>query len=84
MGAWILIVDDSLTVRMDLSEAFEAAGFSTLLASSVSEARALLAREAILAVILDVILPDEDGLELLREIRGARAAEAPFVLLLSS
>ena len=34
MTSAILIVDDSLTVRMDLAEAFEAAGMPTLLASS--------------------------------------------------
>jgi len=80
----VLIVDDSLTVRMDLSEAFEAAGFSTLLASTVGEARKLLELRPVSALILDVILPDEDGIVLLREIRAAQSAEAPFVLLLSS
>ena len=84
MAASILIVDDSLTVRMDLSEAFEAAGYSTLLASTVAEAKAVLAREPVSAVILDVILPDEDGIELLREIRATQAADSPFVLLLST
>ena len=84
MPAAILIVDDSLTVRMDLSEAFQASGFSTLLASSVAEAREVLARESVAVVILDVILPDEDGIELLREIRAAQLADAPFVLLLST
>jgi two-component system, NtrC family, sensor kinase len=84
VAAAVLIVDDSLTVRMDLSDAFEAAGFSTLLASTVAEARQILAREPVSAVILDVILPDEDGIELLREIRAAQASEAPFVLLLST
>lgn len=84
MAPSVLIVDDSLTVRMDLAEAFESAGFSTLLASTVAEARTLLARQPVSAVILDVILPDEDGIELLREIRAAQSAQAPFVLLLSS
>jgi len=79
-----LIVDDSLTVRMDLAEAFEAVGFRNVLASTVAEARAALAREAIDVVILDVILPDEDGVALLREIRAAPSPAAPFVLLLST
>jgi len=33
MTATVLIVDDSLTVRMDLAEAFDAAGFRPLLGS---------------------------------------------------
>jgi len=80
----VLIVDDSLTVRMDLSEAFEAAGFATVLASTVAEARKQLELQPVSAVILDVILPDEDGIELLREIRATQSADAPFVLLLST
>ena len=84
MSAAVLIVDDSLTVRMDLSDAFVAAGFSTVLASTVAEARKILEQQQVSAVILDVILPDEDGIELLREIRAAQTAEAPFVLLLST
>ena len=80
----VLIVDDSLTVRMDLSEAFEAVGFRPVLATTVAEARRALERESVAAVILDVILPDEDGIELLREIRAAQSPNSPFVLLLSS
>ena len=80
----VLIVDDSLTVRMDLSEAFAGAGFRPLLASSIAGARQCLLREPVLVVILDVVLPDEDGITLLAEIRAAQTSEAPFVLLLSS
>ncbi|HEX3849764.1 MAG TPA: response regulator [Polyangiaceae bacterium] len=80
----VLIVDDSLTVRMDLSDAFESAGFLPILAATAPEARLALANEPVAAVILDVILPDEDGIELLREIRASESSEAPFVLLLST
>ena len=57
-----LIVDDSLTVRMDLAEAFENAGLETVLAATAAETRLALAREAVALVILDVVLPDADGL----------------------
>ena len=40
-----LIVDDSLTVRMDLSEAFENAGFEVALCSTLQESRAALIGE---------------------------------------
>src|SRR4051812_20800861 len=82
MTAKTLIVDDSLTVRMDLAEAFQAAGLETLLAASAAETRAVLARETVALVILDVVLPDGDGLELLQEIRGLAAP--PAILLLST
>ncbi len=79
-----LIVDDSLTVRMDLSEAFEAAGFRPLLAATVAASAGDPEARAVDVAILDVVLPDEDGTELLREIRAHQSSESPFVLLLST
>ncbi|HLK40794.1 MAG TPA: response regulator [Polyangiaceae bacterium] len=76
----ILVVDDSLTVRMDLAEALEGAGLHPLACATLAEARQHLAREAIELVILDVVLPDGDGIELLREMR-AGAGRASVILL---
>lgn len=67
----ILIVDDSLTVRMDLSETLAEAGFDTYQASRVSEAELVLNATPIDLLILDVRLPDGDGVELLRDLRAA-------------
>src|SRR5690606_24660 len=50
----ILIVDDSLTVRMDLSETLAEAGFDTYQASRVSEAELVLNATPIDLLILDV------------------------------
>jgi DNA-binding response OmpR family regulator len=80
----VLIVDDSLTVRMDLAEAFEAAGFRPLPCATAAAARAALAREPISVVILDVILPDGDGVELLEELRARDSGSNTVVLMLSS
>ena len=79
-----LIVDDSLTVRMDLADAFQSAGLDTVLAATAAETRQALAREAIALVILDVVLPDADGLQLLQEIKQSATLPAPAVLLLST
>ncbi len=79
----VLIVDDSLTVRMDLNEAFEAAGFATTLCDTLAASREALGRGKFAVVILDVLLPDGDGLEFLKEVK-ATALAAPPVLLLSS
>jgi two-component system NtrC family sensor kinase len=80
MKTSVLIVDDSLTVRMDLKEAFEAAGFRSLLCASARETRQALTRERIALVVLDVLLPDGDGLELLQEIKAA-LGDTPVLLL---
>ena len=80
----VLIVDDSLTVRMDLGEAFELTGFATMLCSTVEEARSALSTGSFSLIILDVLLPDGDGVDLLREIRQTPAIAGTLVMLLSS
>src|SRR5579863_5717435 len=79
--ASILIVDDSLTVRMDLRETFESVGFATVLSETLAGARAALADQSFSLVVLDVLLPDGDGIDLLREIKGMPAPAIPVVLL---
>lgn len=79
----VLVVDDSLTVRMDLADAFEAAGFTAIPCATAAAARAALATTRPDLVVLDVILPDGDGVELLREIRSTAAAMVPIMLLSS-
>jgi two-component system NtrC family sensor kinase len=80
----VLIVDDSLTVRMDLAQAFDAAGFRTIPCGSAGEARVALAGQAMSAVILDVQLPDGDGLSLVQEVRASPAGAQAAILVLSS
>ena len=84
MTATVLIVDDSLTVRMDLSEAFEGAGFHSLPCSSIREARDAIGSRSVDLVVLDVVLPDGDGVELLKEIRSRSATCELPILMLSS
>jgi two-component system NtrC family sensor kinase len=76
----VLIVDDSLTVRMDLAEAFEAAGFQAVPCASAAEARSFVERGPVLLIILDVLLPDGDGIELLAEMRAAQPHAAILML----
>ena len=80
----ILLVDDSLTVRRDLQEAFESAGFQVVLCQTAAEARTALARRRFSLIVLDVILPDGDGIDLLREIKNASATAMIPVMLLTT
>jgi DNA-binding response OmpR family regulator len=80
----VLIVDDSLTVRMDLYEAFEADGFAAVLCATGAEARVAFASGRFDAAVLDVLLPDADGVELLRELRELPGCEDTVTVLLSS
>ena len=80
----VLVVDDSLTVRMDLSEIFEAAALPAVACATLAEARQALAKEQFSLVILDVLLPDGDGIDLLTEIRAMPTAGGTAVMLLST
>jgi two-component system NtrC family sensor kinase len=80
----VLIVDDSLTVRMDLKEAFEDAGFQTVVCASVAAARQALADTAVRVAVLDVLLPDGNGVDLLVELRASADTSAVVVLMLST
>jgi len=77
----VLIVDDSLTVRMDLRDTFASAGFATATCETLAAARAALAAQSFSLVVLDVLLPDGDGIDLLREIKSMPPAAIPVMLL---
>jgi len=80
----VLIVDDSLTVRMDIGEALQSAGFDTVLCADLRSAREALAREGSVLIVLDILLPDGDGLDFLKELRSSPATAQIPVLLLST
>jgi two-component system NtrC family sensor kinase len=80
----VFVVDDSLTVRMDLVEAFAAAGFRAVPCATVAEAREAFAREIPAIAVLDVLLPDGDGVALLEEWRGSPQGASLTILMLSS
>jgi DNA-binding response OmpR family regulator len=83
MNEAVLVVDDSLTVRMDLTEALVAAGLSAIPCATLAEARRELAHAGVSVVILDLVLPDGDGLDLLRELK-ANGDDSVAVVMLSS
>ncbi len=78
----VMIVDDSLTVRMDLVEAFESAGFQTRPCATLAAARDAMSGTPVALVVLDVQLPDGDGVDFLSEMRNANSTTP--VLLLST
>lgn len=77
----VLIVDDSLTVRMDLAEAFASAGFEAVPCRDAASARHALEGANVDAVVLDVRLPDADGVDLVAEFRERLGVRVPILLL---
>ena len=68
----VLIVDDDRIIREQLQKELKREFFKTFLASDGKTALESLNREEIDIVILDVRLPDMDGLEVLKEIKEKR------------
>ncbi len=79
-SARILIIDDEAPIRRFLRVALEAEGYLVSEAGTARDGIAATAREAPALVVLDLGLPDADGLDVLREIRGWSAVP---VLILS-
>jgi DNA-binding response OmpR family regulator len=65
----LLIVEDNEELAQLLAKGLKAAGYDSDVLSTVEDARAVLSTTFYAALILDLGLPDGDGLELLRELR---------------
>ena len=78
----VVILDDDAKLRLLVSEYLEAHDLRVTMIASGGELTRLLQREAVDAVILDVMMPVEDGLSVLR--RLSATPEGPAVLMLSA
>jgi two-component system, OmpR family, response regulator len=68
----LLVVDDEDTVRELLAAALRFAGFRVTSAATAGEAIASATADPPDLVLLDVMLPDMDGFEVVRQLRGHR------------
>ncbi|MEM0936198.1 MAG: response regulator transcription factor [Pseudomonadota bacterium] len=75
----ILIVDDDSQVTSFLERFFEKNGYQATGVSSASDMFAALERLEIDLVVLDLILPDEDGLDAARRLHNSR--DLPIIML---
>ena len=77
--AHVLIVDDDRDIRDLLQEFFNKRGLRASVAADGDAMEAVLRRNPVDLVILDVMLPGRSGLELCREIRARQAT--PIIML---
>jgi len=71
MSARLLVVDDEPSMLDMLSLLWRAEGYEVETARSVGEARERLAERPVDLVLCDILMPDGNGLELLREIKAS-------------
>jgi DNA-binding response OmpR family regulator len=84
MNLNVLVIDDSLTVQADLHAALTTAGFRVLSCKTTAAAWDLLTQYSFATVILDVNLPDGDGIALLDKIKRAQPLSRIPVIILST
>jgi ribonuclease P protein subunit RPR2 len=79
----VLVVDDDPGLRTLLRVTFEIAELEVTEAATAAEARAAIARRPPDAIVLDVELPDLDGLTLTKELRAESATAKIGIVLLT-
>jgi len=77
----ILIVDDEVGIRELLSEILQDEGYHVAVAENAGEARAYRARHQPALVLLDIWMPDADGVTLLREWGASGLLTMPVVMM---
>jgi two-component system, OmpR family, KDP operon response regulator KdpE len=75
----VLVVEDEPAMRKMLVGTLEAQGFEVAQAGSIAQAERALAQATPVAILLDLGLPDGDGISFLRSLRGH--SKTPVVVL---
>ena len=82
MSSRLLLIDDDARLSSMVGDYLGQAGFEVETAGSLTAGRELLAAASYDALVLDLMLPDGDGLELCRELRrSARTRQLPLLML---
>jgi DNA-binding response OmpR family regulator len=77
-SATVLLVEDNALTRTFLADNLTADGYEVLQAECARDAERIIASEFPDLAILDLALPDRDGLELLREVRASDRVAGKF------
>jgi two-component system OmpR family response regulator len=77
----LLLVDDDRQLLTLLADYLQAAGFRISTATDATQMRQMLAQQAIDLIVLDLMLPGEDGLSLCRDLRSRGSVHIPVLML---
>lgn len=83
-AARILVVDDVAVNREILKRRLVRRGFEITEAGGGREALAIIEREHVDLVLLDIMMPDVDGLEVVRIVRLTRSTEELPIIMVSA
>jgi two-component system nitrogen regulation response regulator NtrX len=79
----VLVVDDETEIRESLSEILREEGYTVTATATGAEALVLLRDSLYDVLLLDIWLPDRDGLDVLTEIRSFESESKPEVIIIS-
>jgi CheY-like chemotaxis protein len=83
-GATVLVVDDDPVIQKLLQVNFEMEGYSVITAGDGEEGLARAQSEHPDAIVLDVMMPKMDGLEVARRLKGDPETKRIPIILLSA
>ena len=81
MPGTIALVDDNQNLLTTLSLALEDEGFTVDAAENASKARELIATHTPNLILLDIWMPDVDGITLLKEWKNFFKDEVPIIMM---
>nr|WP_270094454.1 response regulator [Leclercia adecarboxylata] len=77
----ILVVDDDRDIRELIVDYLVKSGYRATGAANGKEMRAVLDRQAVDMVVLDIMMPGDDGLTLCRQLRSGQHKDLPILML---
>ena len=77
----ILVVDDDADIRGMVADYLKKNGLRATTAADGREMRAVLERSVVDLIVLDLMMPGEDGLTLARDLRAGKHRAIPVVML---
>ncbi len=77
----ILVVDDDRDIRELIVDYLLKSGYRATGAANGKEMRAVLDKQAVDLVVLDIMMPGDDGLTLCRQLRSGQHKDLPILML---
>ena len=77
----ILIVDDEENIRISLKDILEDEGYDVFLAENAQKAKDLKNKESISLILLDIWMPDCDGITLLKDWSKEKQLNCPVIMM---
>ena len=84
MSKTALVVDDSPTIRQMIKTTMESMGFECVSAQDGEKALKILGERTVDIIVTDINMPNMDGIQLIKELRGSRNAKFTPILVITT